>query len=175
MTVKVLIVGKLLMVILQFQFTDLQEEERQLIPDFCDWLKMFMFNKLYSKMNMRKIGLRLEYIENNDLPWISWKPNKKYDTTVMDLIENIIDSIIATPHKNNVWKLETDNVTVIPNSYTLIEKFIRFVNYGDNKCKATGIFTNMEQEYRHQKLNALWKHYVLKEYGYIPDSIIVTV
>ena len=163
------------MMILQFQFIDLQDNERTLIPDFCESIKQIILAKLSTKTNMKKISLRLKYIEEGNVKWVSWQPHRKYDTTVMELIESIVDSIKIVPYKNNVWKLETDNVTVIPNSYTLIDKFIRFLNYGDNECKATGIFTDIEHEYRYQKLNALWNYCTLKEFGYNPSSKIITV
>ena len=163
------------MMILQFQFIDLQEEEQNVIPDFCESVKQLILAKLKSKINMKKISLRLKYIEEGNVNWVSWQPHKQYNTTTIELIETIVDSIKVVPYKNNIWKLETDNATVIPNSYTLMDKFIRFLNYGDNKCKATGIFTDIEHEYRHQRLNALWNYYILKEFGYNPSSTIITV
>ena len=163
------------MIILQFQFIDLQEDERTVIPDFCESLKQLILSKLNTKINMKKISLRLKYIEDGNVNWVSWQSNRQYNTTTMELISVIVDSIRVVPYKNNIWKLETDNTTVIPNSYTLIDKFIRFLNYGDNKCNATGIFTNIEHEYRHQRLNALWHYFILKELGYNPESTIITV
>lgn len=162
------------MMILQFQFANLQENEKKIVPDFCEFLKDLMLAKLNTKINRKKISLRLKYIEE-DVNWINWNSSKKYDTNVSNIINSIINSIIAIPYKNNIWKLEIDSNVLIPNSCTSIDKLIRFLNYGDNKFKATGIFTNLEHEYRHQRLNAIWNYYVLNELGYNPISTIITV
>ena len=162
------------MMILQFQFTNLEENEKEIIPDFCEFLKSLMLAKLNTKINRKKISLRLKYLEE-EVSWINWNGSKKYDTTTSDLIDTIIKSIRAVPYKNNLWKIEVDGNILIPNSYTSIDRLVRFLNYGDIKCRATGMFTNLEHEYRHQKLSAMWNYYVMKELGYSPSSRIITV
>jgi len=161
------------MVILQFQFTNLIEEEREIIPDFCEFLKSLMLAKLNTKINRKKISLRLKYMED-EARWINWN-NKKYSTSVQDIIDSIILSLVAVPYKNNLWKIEVNTNVLIPNSYTSIDRLIRFLNYGDIKCKATGMFTKLEHEYRHQKLNGIWNYFILKELGYNTTSTIITV
>jgi len=162
------------MMILQFQFTNLEDNEKEIIPDFCEFLKDLMLAKLNTKINRKKISLRLKYIEE-EAKWINWDNNKKYNTSVTDIIESISQSIIAVPYKNNLWKIEIDGNVLIPNSFTSIDRLARFLNYGDIKCRATGIFTNLEHEYRHQKLNAIWNYFIVKELGYNPTSNIITV
>lgn len=162
------------MMILQFQFTNLTEKERELIPNFCEFFKNMILVKLNTKINRKKISLRLKYMEE-EASWIDWESNKKYNTSVTDIIDTISQSIIAVPYKNNVWKIEINSNVLIPNSYTSIDRLVRFLNYGDTKYKATGMFTNIEHEYRHQKLNALWNWFILKELGYNTSSLIITV
>ena len=162
------------MMILQFQYINLDADEKEIIPDFCEFVKSLMLTKLNTKVNRKKISLRLKYIEE-EAKWINWNNTSKYSTSVQDIIETISDAIITVPYKNNIWKIEVNRNVVIPNSYTSIDRLIRFLNYGDTKCKATGMFTTLEHEYRHQKLNALWNYYVIKELGYNPTSNIITV
>ena len=162
------------MMILQFQYINLEENEKEIIPDFCEFLKSLMLVKLNTKINRKKISLRLKYMEE-EAKWINWNNTAKYNTSVQDIIDTISDAIIAVPYKNNLWKIEVNRNVVIPNSYTSIDRLIRFLNYGDIKCKATGMFTVLEHEYKHQKLNALWNYFVIKELGYNPTSNIITV
>lgn len=162
------------MMILQFQFTNLQEDEKEIIPDFCEFLKSLMLAKLNTKINRKKISLRLKYIEE-EAKWINWDNNRKYNTSVQDIIETIMKAIIAVPYKNNLWKIEVDANVLIPDSYTSIDRLIRFLNYGDIKCKATGMFTNLEHEYKHQKLNAMWNYYIMRELGHNAVSNIITI
>ena len=162
------------MMILQFQFTNLDEKEKEIIPDFCEFVKNLMLAKLNTKINRKKISLRLKYMEE-EARWINWNNNKKYSTSVEDIINSIMESIVAVPYKNNLWKIEVNSNELIPNSYTSIDRLIRFLNYGDTKYKATGIFTNLEHEYRHQKLNAIWNYFIMRELGHNAVSTIITV
>lgn len=160
------------MVILQFQFSGLSDDEREIIPEYCDYLKEVVLAKLNTKINRKKISLRLKYIEE-EATWIDWVKNKKYNITVQDIIDSIYEAIIVVPYKNNLWKLEVNSNVCIPNSYTSIDRLIRFLNYGDLKCRATGIFTNIENEYNHKQLNAIWNYQTLKLLGHPSESKII--
>ena len=91
-----------------------------------------------------------------------------------DIIDNICKAFIARPYKTNIWKIETNGSILIPNTYTSIDRLIRFLNYGDSKCKATGIFSKLEQEFNYQKINTLWKYYILNETGRTTSVEILT-
>lgn len=162
------------MVILQFQFTDLTDNEQEIIPDFCKFLKYLMLAKLNTKINRKKISLRLKYIIE-EASWVKWDNNKKYNTDLNDVIDAIMKSIVAVPYKNNIWKIEVNSNILIPNSYTSIDRLIRFLNYGDTKCKATGMFTNLEHEYNYKKLCSIWTFYVMNELGSTTSAKIITV
>lgn len=161
------------MILLQFQFIDVQEDEMQLVPEFCKYLKHMLLVKLNTKINRRKLSLRLQYIEN-EVDWINWIKNKKYNTSVQDIVDAITQAIVATEYKDNIWKIEVNQNVLIPNTYTSIDKLIRFINFGDNVCKGTGMFTNLEHEYRHQQLNAIWNFFVIKELGHNATTRIIT-
>ena len=76
-------------------------------------------------------------------------------------------------YKDNLWKIEINSNILIPNSYTSIDRLIRFINYGDNVCAGTGMFTKLEQEYGHHQLNAIWNYFIIKELGHPAQSKII--
>lgn len=160
------------MLILQFQCTEFCEKELQLVPEFCEFLIQNISSKLGNKIIRKKIDLRLKYIQEK-VDWIQWDKSKKYETTASDLIRAVVDSLVAVPYKDNVWKIETDLNTLIPNSYTPVERFIRFLNYGDNTVKATGIFTKLENEFDHNRIMKLWRFYYFSKYGEMPQMTII--
>ena len=41
------------MLIRQFQFTNITEEELEIIPDFCEWLCQQMYSYIDNKINRR--------------------------------------------------------------------------------------------------------------------------
>ena len=48
---KVHIVGNQPMMLLQFQFINLDEDEKQLIPDFCELLRSIIMSRINTKIN----------------------------------------------------------------------------------------------------------------------------
>lgn len=159
------------MLLLQFQFTNITTDELNIIPEFCNWLCDQIYTKINTSINRRKIQLRLKYLYN--CSWIHWS-DKKFNTGVLDIMEAIYDSLTYTPYKNNLWKIHTDINIRIPNSYTAVDRLIRFLNYGDTYYKATGIFTKLQKEFNHQKLNSLWKIYVMNRLGIMSSVKIIS-
>ena len=160
------------MLLLQFQFVDIAtDKERELFNDFGMWLCEMFYAQINTKINRRKISLRMNYLQ--DVSWIAWHKNKMYDTGVNDIMRAIKQSIVCTPHRNNVWTIHIDSNVLIPNSNTSIDRVIRFLNYGDMKYKATGMFTAITTFYRHDKLNGLWKLFVSQQLGYITTTTII--
>ena len=81
------IVGSI-MVLLQFKFINLTDDEQQLISAFNTWLCDVVFNKIYTKINRKKVSLRLNYILN-DVRWIQWQNNKyniKHSFTIIAVV-----------------------------------------------------------------------------------------
>lgn len=161
------------MVLLQFQFTNTEEDDTEMIPDFCDLVINQLFEHINTSINRRKIGLRLNYLLN-EVPWVDWDKSRKYNTSVQDIMNTIGDSLVAVPYKDNLWKIQIDTSLVIPNSYTSIERLIRYLNYGDLKSRATGIFTGLEKKFNHKKLNAMWKYFCMVETGGLTDVVIIS-
>lgn len=160
------------MLLLQYQYVDItSEQERELFEDFGDWLCEMFYAQLNTRINRRKISLRMKYLY--DVSWIAWHKNKMYDTGVNDIMQAIKQAIVCTPHRNNVWTIHINNNVLIPNSNTSIDRVIRFLNYGDMKYKATGMFTNITSFYRHDKLNGLWKMFVTQNLGYLTQTKII--
>ncbi len=160
------------MMIIQFQFTNTTDDEQELIPYFCDWLSSVLYSNIDTKINRKKISLRLDYIINK-AQWINWNSDK-YNITVSEIMSAIRDSITYEQYRNNTWKMIINPNILIPRSNTSIDRLVRFLNFGDNVQRATGIFTNLEREYNHSKLNILWNMYVLKHLGGMSNAKIIS-
>jgi len=160
------------MLIKQIQFTNCTEEELGLIPDFLEWLIDNMYMKLNTKINRRKITLRLKYLM--EVPWISW--NKKTDITdTQTIMECIYDSFSYEEQNYGLWVLTTNSNVILPNTTTSFDRIIRFLEYGDIKFNATGMFNKLNNEYNYHKINNLWKTFILTKYGIgITDSKLLT-
>lgn len=147
------------MLIKQIQFTEITEEENEIIPDFLNWVCKQMYSTINTKINRKKIQLRIKHLY--EVEWINWT-NSEY-TDVQTLMETIYKSFCFEEYKNNIWKITIDNNIIIPNTTTSISRFIRFLDYGDMEYSATGIFNNLRMEYTWAKLNNLWRIYLLSE------------
>ena len=161
----------MLMMLLQFQFTNTTEDERNLIPSFCNWLCRIIYTKIDTKINRKKVSLRLNYILDK-VDWINWDKNK-YSLSTTEIFNAISNSFTYEQYKNNLWKINIDSNVLIPHSYTSIDRLIRFLNYGDNKQRGTGMFSNMEQEFNHIFLNNMWSIYCVKYLGRMTESKII--
>ena len=160
------------MMIIQFQFTNTTDDEQELIPYFCDWLCSILYSNIDTKINRRKIDLRLDYIIEK-AQWVNWGADK-YNLTVSEIMYAIHNSITYKQYRNNNWKIIINPNILIPHSTTSIDRLVRFLNYGDNFQRATGIFTNLEREYNHNRLNTLWNMFVLKNLGGMSNAKIIS-
>lgn len=160
------------MMILQFQFTNIDEEDAEVIPDFCNFVIDCILETINTKMNLKKIQLRMKYLYD-EASWINWYGSKRYDTSALDLLQTVGSSLRAVPYKDNLWKIEVDPNVLIPNSSTSIDRFIRYLNYGDLKSRPTGIFTRIENYFDHSKLKQLWNLYNLNHYGGVSNVEII--
>lgn len=160
------------MMLLQFQFTNTTEEEREIIPDFCKWLCLVLFSSINTKINRKKISLRINYILEK-VDWVSWDKNK-YSLSTIEIMDAIADSFTYEQYKDNLWKILINANNLIPHSFTSIDRLIRFINYGDNKQRGTGMFTKLEQEFNHNKLNTMWAMYCMKHLGKMTDVKIIS-
>lgn len=160
------------MVILQMQFKDVRDDEQMCIVDFLQWLISIISGNLTTKVMRKKIRLRLTYVQDN-VNWITWLPNKRYNTSVDDMIDAMVKSFTVKQYKDNVWKIETSDMVQIPNSITPISKFIRFLNYGDSKFPATGVFTNLCSELHGSKIKGYWDLFIYKEFGRISQANVI--
>jgi len=146
------------MVILQYQFTNIDEQDVSVMDSFGEFVIQRILETINTKINRKKISIRLKYMIE-EAHWINWYGSKKYNTSVQDLIQAIADSFRVVRYKDNLFKIEIDSNVMIPNSSTSIDRFVRFLNYGDINNKATGIFTKIENVFNHNKLMALWQFY----------------
>ena len=112
------------MLIKQIQFTETTEEENELIPDFLNWVCKQMYSSINTKINRKKIQLRIKYLY--EVQWINWTGSEYTD--VQTLMETIYKSFYVEEYKNNIWKISIDNNILIPNTTTSISRFVRFYN-----------------------------------------------
>lgn len=156
--------------ILQFRLENITEEEYDLIPKFCRLLNDMIFTEINTYTNRIKIQIRIPYLYN--VPWINWK---KKDITAKDILQTIFDSMSFTEYRNNLYKIDINTQTLIPNTTTSIDRLIRFLDYGDLNYKGLAFLTVMEHKYNAKKLNSLWMMCVIKYLGYTPESKIIGV
>ena len=158
------------MLLLQFRFLELSEDEKRIIPDFVNWLNNQIYQDIDTYTNRLKIENKIKYLQN--VPWLRWISNK--DITVDMIMDNIEESIVGVELRNNTWNIRINDKIKFPHTSTVITRFIRFINYGDNSYKGTGMFLKICQEYNHNKLNSLWRLYTFDNLGYFPDSKIIS-
>lgn len=159
------------MLIKQIQFTNCTEQELAIIPDFLEWLIDNIYTALNTKLNRRKIQLRLKYLY--EVPWIHWIKQDIIDTQT--IMECIYDSFSYEEENLGVWVLNTNANVIVPNTTTSIDRIIRFLEFGDAKFSGTGMLNKIKSEYKFYKLNNLWKTFILSKYGIgITDSKLLT-
>ena len=157
------------MMISQFQFTNISDEEIEIIPEFGDFLIDYIYEKINTKFNRLKINTKIKYLYT--VQWISWK-KKEIDIDI--ILEAIYNSIIFREYKDNIWKIEIDSSAKIPNTNTGIDRFIRFLNYGDIYNKGMGLFTNITNSLGFYILNDLWRVFVVRELGMMTQVKIIS-
>ena len=159
------------MLIKQIQFTNCTEEELELIPDFMEWLIDSIYSYMNNKINRRKIQLRLKYLST--VPWIHWT-DENY-TDVQTIMENIYESFTYEEQQYGKWVLTTNSNIILPHTSTSIDRIIRFLEYGDIKFNATGMFNKIKNEYKFHKVNNLWRMFLLSKYQIgITESKLLT-
>lgn len=155
------------MLIFQFEYEKLNEEEQELIYDFGEFLKDIVYSEIFTKTNMLKIKLRIPYLYT--VRWIQWIKRK---ITIEQIFDTINNSFKFVKHKDNIWILELDTSVLIPNTQTSMSRLIRFLEYGDLQYKGMNMFKKLEHKYNWNKLNSLWSMYCLKHLGNLPESKI---
>lgn len=160
------------MVILQFQFTNTTDEEQDLVPKFCNWLSQVIYSNIDTKINRKKISLRLNYILDK-AQWVNWEKDK-YNLSVSDIMQKINTSIYCEQYRKNIWKIRINPNINIPHSTTSIDRLIRFINYGDNYMRGTGMFSNLEHKYNHTELMSMWQMFCMKNLGIMSYAKIIT-
>lgn len=159
------------MLIKQIQFTNCTEEELELIPDFMEWLIDNIYSYMNNKINRRKIQLRLKYLST--VPWIHWI-SENY-TDVQTIMKSIYESFTYEEQQYGKWVLITNSNIVLPHTSTSIDRIIRFLEYGDIKFNATGMFNKIKNEYKFHKMNNLWRMFLLSKYQIgITESKLLT-
>lgn len=158
------------MILFQFQFSQVEnEKEYSIIPDFCKWLCEQIFIRINTKVNRRKIQLRLKYLYT--VPWIKWNKHRYIETET--IINTIHKCLTFKQYRKNVWRIITEPNTLIPGTKTSMDRLIRFINYGDNEMRATGMFTLIQRYYTYNEIQNLWQLYCMKELGYMTDTRII--
>lgn len=160
------------MMITQFQFTNIVDEDEsvEIIPDFCNWLCDILYSYIDTKLNRRKIQLRIKYLY--EVPWLKWVKTKYTDTQT--ILETFGKSLIVEQYRKGIWRIRTNTVTELPGTLSSVDRIIRFIEYGDSTIPGTGIITKASYKITGINLQTLWKTYCLKELGYMTDIQIIT-
>jgi hypothetical protein len=88
-------------------------------------------------------------------------------------METIRYALTYKQHRENKWCLAINDSMLIPHSNTSIDRLVRFINYGDNNQRATGMFTKLEHEINHKELNHLWQLFTIKSLGCMSQAKII--
>lgn len=156
------------MVILQYQFVNMNDKEVELIPQFNDWMCSYIKKYISTTTNYRKIQIRIPYLYK--VSWMKWT---RKSTDVGTLINTILSSIYWEMHDKNYVVIKTNNI-LIPNTKTSVSRLIRFLNYGDINNKGIGLITNVVNKINKSQIMSLWQVFVVRHAGYIPKSKIIT-
>ena len=158
------------MILFQFQFSQVEDEkEYDLIPDFCRWLCDQIYTRIDTKINRRKIQLRIKSLYT--VPWIKWIKHTYIDTET--IMNTIYKSLTYKQYRGNVWRIITNPNILIPGTKTSFDRLVRFINFGDSNTMATGIFTLIQRHYTYWELQNLWRIYCLSHLGYTTDTRII--
>lgn len=156
------------MFILEFELENITEKERDIIPDFCDFLNDNIISILDSKKMRKKIQIRLNYLYT--VMWIEWY-NKKL-CTIDSIYETFHSSLDYKSNKLNSWTLFINTKNRIPGSLTSMDRLIRFLNFGDLNFKGTGFLTMIINKFNNKYLTQLWRLFVINRLGAYPKSRI---
>ena len=155
------------MLLTQFRFENLANEEKELLPEFFKQLKKILMNEITPTVKL-KIAIRVPYLYK--VNWILWKTKK---IEVDDIINAIYKAIKIYSTQDNIYKVVIDENATIPNTYSPLNRLVRFLEYGDINYKGLGLFTRIEHLYNYKKLNGIWRAVVMQEYGDIFSSRII--
>lgn len=159
------------MMICQFQFPGTQtEQELEIIPDFCYWICDHIYTRLNTKINRRKIQLRINYLYT--VPWMKWSSQKYIDEDI--ILNTIHKALYCEQYRYNIWRIRINKDILVPNTNTSIDTLVRFLEYGDRNVKAMGMFTKLRIHFIHKKLNILYKIYCNNRLGYYTNTNIIT-
>lgn len=156
------------MMILQLQFTQFDSEEYNAINDFCNYLMNIIKTKIVTDIFRKKVNARIQYLYNAQ--WMKW--TNKYTTSDI-LINSIFNSLYVEKYRYNIYRIRIDTSTLVPNTRTSVDTLARFINYGDNKVKGTGVFTNIPHYLTAKRINSLWKVYAIQELHKFSDMKII--
>lgn len=160
------------MIVIQFQVTDANEEELNLVPKFCKWLQKNIINNYIYAYNEKRIKSRLDLVQN--ATWVKWKGNRRQKLEYKNIIELIVKSFVIKTYKDEVYKIETSDNVLIPGTVTSLDRLIRYLNSGDSTTPATDIITGLQHKLNYTQLNGYWRMYILQYLGDITDSHLIT-
>ena len=157
------------MLITQFMLEGLDDKEAEQVISFIGTLRDIYCAEFCGNIMKLKISMRIKYLY--EVPWIKWKTKNITPNMIVDTIYRAI----RIRKQDLVYMVYIDKNVLIPNTYTSIDRLMRFLDYGDLNYKGLGIFTKLEHKYNYSKLNALWVHHIYKHLGYLTTSKIIGV
>ena len=156
------------MFLMQFQITNIDPKENEIAEDFCEWLCDQIYTFIHNKRIIRKLKLRLDYCTHNKII------NCYRDISINDILKDLYNSMGYRMLDHNVWQIYIDKNYRIKNSHDSIDKFIRFVSYGDQNLKGMSLFTRFEDIFSHNRLSRLWQIYSVNRLGHMSNIKMIT-
>ena len=156
------------MFLLQFQITNIDPKENEIAEDFCEWLCDQIFTFINNKRIIRKLKLRWDYCINNKII------NTSKETTISDVMEDIYNAMGYNGLNYNIWQIYIDKNYRLKNSLNTVDKFLRFVSYGDQNIKGISLFTRFEDIFSYNRLSRLWQIYSVNRLGHMSNIKMIT-
>ena len=146
------------------------EEELDLIPEYCEWLCEQIYARINTDINRRKIQVRFNYLYK--VSWLHWV--NKRTLNVNSIMNTVRNSLIYEQHRKGIWRIKLNTNVLIPNTYTPMDRLFRFLEYGDNNIKAIGMIAKVRKHFNSQNLMSLWKLFSMENLDYMSEIRIIT-
>lgn len=141
---------------LEFEIVNLEKDEAELIPEFCNLLVKCMSTDIRNSLKSEKLQTREHDLLN--VGWISW--NRKPESINMYRLGlYIADSIICKPMQNNSYVVEINPKIRMPYSSTRLEQVARFLDRGNESMHPMPFISPVFNKYR-MRINEYWKSFV---------------
>lgn len=156
---------------LEFNIDNLNKEEKDIIPEFCNMLTESIQNDIRNNIRYSKINSREEDILS--LNWINWirKP-KSYNMVKLGYL--IVESITCKHIEKNLYSIAINRKVYMPLTRTKLSRVARFLDRGNESTPPINFISPIFAKYR-KNINKYWKAFVSVKLKIIDTKEIITI